>query len=327
MQKGFIRILMLAALLFLAPYTQAADTPPTPDQNPDHQPPAPVPLATNEYRLEPSNETARPTSHDRIFVMEKPPLRVPIMHCYMGERTSDDFTLEKCEPFWLTPGRVLWLKCRTLPLSGSGLITYEVHIVVLVEEKGCKELLRQAFEVFGKCGKDNIHELEVRFSGRGSGSIDRTVLARESNRDYRCAYPLATKFDEKRWILQYIIEEKTSFVLQGSSWLHESDSRSTLDCASLPWLDEYPKRTFSLDEVAEFLVLLIAPRYVELYPFPMYPGVLPEEKQQMLRELKSANPGIENWPDMNRRIVIPHTRKILYPPLDGRSGFLEAFIF
>jgi hypothetical protein len=61
-----------------------------------------------------------------------------------------------------------------------------------------------------------------------------------------------------------------------------------------------------LNDAADFLVLLLAPRYGNEIE-----TIFPEERGRMINELQNCNHGIEAWSHFFRTIDIPGRKKIL----------------
>jgi hypothetical protein len=158
---------------------------------------------------------------------------------------------------------------------------------------------------FSKSGVDNYFGSSLEYKIKQSGTALEFIRIYSMGSSYRGIYkpvPLAMKESESNYYRQYTMETTTHFVVE-SKRLVPKNAESMLDLSGLPF--EYasftgPVPDFKLEEVAEFLTL--SP---DQQRFGGNFSASPDEKEKMLQELNRLNPGIEQWKNMNRKIVVP----------------------
>lgn len=290
-----------AVLIVLLAQTSTADAPAQRNRA-DWSDVKPVPLTTDEFTLFEEDINLTNMQGEKCpfvhFVLTKRRLSIPITH-----RDGSHMPLSGPSASWLLPKDLLDITWIEGPEDASGMYTTETHLIVEISEHGYRELLRDQITKFGKGGAMSFTQGSLSYHV-ATDQLDSSLI--------RVATVFSSDPEDEFGAQQYSLSERTSFQLIAHD-LGQPHYSATLDLSGPPMsandaASNLNPRGFTLDALASFLILKLTPRYLR-YPCGDRNLVLPQEKAWMLEGLKESNPGIEQWPNMNRKIAIPYQRR------------------
>jgi hypothetical protein len=278
-----------------------------------------VPNASAEsavkWRIARHAERDTPQGNTYEAVLEVPDLAlsVPLMECVSNPSDIHAIDQETLKVGWLEPRSVLWIHWCTVRLSGSGGYRAEAHVIVSLTSRPAQELLRESFLEWGKQGVGNYQQTKVSYSlvrpESGGITLQRSLIYDASNRDFRTPVPLSVPYGTGYWIRQFRIEQESLYRFDLGERLGKyahCQHRAWLDLSAPPIFDmdiaEYKAYEYPLQEVAEFLVLYLCPRYGQSRGMGM---CLPEERAKMQAELLKLNPALAPDEGARTKIEIP----------------------
>ena len=268
-----------------------------------------------------------------VLVVPELDLRVTLMDSFEGREYQSPPWLHTVNPEtlklrWLgeVKGRkLLWIQWETFPLSGTGHYTDGFDAVIDIRTGGV--LVRESSEVFGRLGNGTFHRTDISFE-LGTDRQYWPLIVRhmrycDVDSNLKNPVPLSVHCGTYG-VRHFAIEQTTGYRFDVEDRYMKYDMQyhtSVLDLSNLPLIetDLFDDHTFTLDEVAEFLVLYLNPRYGEQRGMGT---CSPEERETMKEALLKRNPELKEHPDMRTRISIPTDEAILERKTPGNGLIL-----
>ena len=164
---------------------------------------------------------------------------------------------------WLKEGELVWVSWRTPPL-GNGVYYDEVHIIVGVAGGTARELRRVDYPANGNQGAGTRQHLDVTYAyDEQHGRIVETLERHDTN-IFFYAYPLAENLEGSG--TYYLKEHWIQTTLFSTGPFELKSFRPTVSL-------ELGARDVSIEEVARFVILRHAPRFMQ----QAYTATIPDE--------------------------------------------------
>ncbi|MBI5092071.1 MAG: hypothetical protein HZB26_06450 [Candidatus Hydrogenedentes bacterium] len=237
----------------------------------------------------------------------------PYYHAYYTDSESLNVS-------WLIKDKILRATWQTFA-CGTGIYDTQVDVLVLVKGAKGTEILRQEFTITARSSSQEHTHTSVTFSAKEEGrgpnraTVFRSVEVEDVFVELNASVPVPLGDDSHRQMS--VVREVTRYELcADGSLVEDVNTRAYIDLSEKyvnvegAEVNMY-KKDISLDELSDFLVLYVNPRFGS----HRGKGVsMPEERKRMVGELKNLNHGISDKPFCTGKIEIPH-RGILFSPL------------
>jgi hypothetical protein len=256
-------------------------------------------------------------------------LSLALMNC--SESPSHEWAVDKdtLGVEWLEPDRILWIHWCTTRM-GNGNYRAEAHVILSLAVSPAKELLREAFMEWGKGGINDYEQTNATYRLERSSPVRivicRTVTHDVSETDENAGVPLSVIPGWGVRLRHYRIVQESQNEIEPEDRLGKH-----VHCWHRAWLDldatplfkgdipEYKTREYTLQEVAEFLVLFLCPRYGKS---PGMGSCLPEERDKMEVEILKRNHGLAPDKSTRAKIAIPLMGfKAIIEPLSPEADY------
>ena len=229
---------------------------------------------------------------------------------------------------WVIPNHVMWIRWNTIP-QGSGSYCSEAHVLLLVENGKATELTRQGFFASGGTGAAGCFRQSASFelddSFPGTPQILRRISHYYKHWESHQTSPMAVKSGESgdSWVTAYRFIEEACFVIADGRLMDSSYGPYSLRLdLSAPRDTEDRKNLlraeFPIEDVAEFLVPYVAPRYGHI----LGSGECTEgERNLMVRDLRQRNHLNDAVKTLHGTVEVPYSGPPVFVPLKPTDDY------
>ena len=216
---------------------------------------------------------------------------------------------------WLKEGELVWVSWRTPPL-GNGAYYDEVHIIVSVTGGTVRELWRVDYPANGNQGAGERQHLDVTYAyDEQHGRIVET-LERHDTSIFFYAYPLAENLEGSG--TYYLKEHWIQTTLFSTGPFELKNSRPTVSL-------ELGTRNVSIEDVARFVVLRHAPRFMQhAITAPIPDEITPSELARTVALLEKSRNFDAQTRTLSGSISLPFVAGVVGR---ARESWEEEYVF